>query len=180
MPRPHRIAYGSGRDWSFTGVGDIGTKAHVRRGRRLLAAAIVALLALTVGAAPQAAVPSKEAQGDPGVGSAWTTGAKQGVGTSTSLESKVWFALGQGITHEVYYPQLDVPNVQDLQLIVTDGSSFFDLERDATKQEVNCSIPVRSPTSRSTKQNPAATGSPRRTSPTRTGRHCLSRCASRR
>jgi GH15 family glucan-1,4-alpha-glucosidase len=36
------------------------------------------------------------------------------------------------MTHEVYYPQVDTPNVQDPQFIVTDGSSFAGLERDAT------------------------------------------------
>lgn len=118
---------------------------HARRGQRLVAAAVVALLALMGCTAPQERAaprdaapdaPGEGAPGAPGGGSAWTTGAKQGVGTSTSLASKVWFTLGQGITHEVYYPQLDVPNVQDLQLIVTDGSSVFHPERDATKQEV--------------------------------------------
>jgi glucoamylase len=77
-----------------------------------------------------------EAPGAPGAGSAWTTGAKQGLGTSTTPASKVWYTLGQGITHEVYYPQVDTPNVQDLQFIVTDGSAFVDLERDATDHQV--------------------------------------------
>ena len=77
-----------------------------------------------------------EAPGAPGSGSAWTTAAKQGLGTSTTIASKVWYTMGQGITHEVYYPRVDTPNVQDLQFIVTDGSSFVDLERDATDHQV--------------------------------------------
>src|SRR5262249_21675057 len=74
--------------------------------------------------------------------SAWTTGAKQGLGTSTTPASKVWFTLGQGITDEVYYPQTDTPDVQDLQFVVSDGSSFVDLERDATVHQVALADPL--------------------------------------
>ncbi len=77
-----------------------------------------------------------DAPGAPGAGSAWTTGAKQGLGTSTTTDSKVWYTIAQGVVTEVYYPKVDVPNVQDLQLIVTDGSTFVDLERDATNHTV--------------------------------------------
>ncbi len=108
---------------------------RARRGPRLLAVAVVMLLTLTGHTVPAMGA-SGAAPGAPGDPARWTTGAKQGVGTSSSLASKVWFALGQGITHEVYYPQLDVPNVQDLQLMVTDGNSFLDLERDATEHSI--------------------------------------------
>jgi glucoamylase len=77
-----------------------------------------------------------EAPGAPGVSSAWTTGAKQGVGTSATSPSKLWYTLSQGILNEIYYPRADTPDVQDLQYIVTDGTSFVDLERDATTHEV--------------------------------------------
>ncbi|WP_394834015.1 glucan 1,4-alpha-glucosidase [Pendulispora rubella] len=76
------------------------------------------------------------APGAPGIASAWTTGAKQGLGTSTTAASKIWYTIGQGITHEIYYPQVDTANVQDLQYVVTDGSSFMELERDATTHDV--------------------------------------------
>lgn len=82
-----------------------------------------------------------DAPGAPGVGSAWTTGAKQGLGTSTTVESKVWYTIAQGIVTEVYFPKVDVPNVQDLQLIVSDGSTFVDLERDATNHKVDLDDP---------------------------------------
>src|SRR5207244_229071 len=68
-------------------------------------------------------------------------GAKQGLGTSTTAASKVWYTLGQGITDEVYYPQTDTPDVQDLQYVVTDGSTFTDLERDATTHQVSLPDP---------------------------------------
>lgn len=64
-----------------------------------------------------------DAPGAPGIGSAWTTGAKQGLGTSATA-SKVWYTIQQGILGEVYYPQVDTPNVQDLQFIITDSRTF--------------------------------------------------------
>jgi glucan 1,4-alpha-glucosidase len=108
-----------------------------RRGRRsrgaLLAAALVAA-GLGVPASAEAA-PST-APGAPGGPSSWTTGAKQGVGTSTTSASKVWYTLAEGVLTEIYYPRVDVADVQDLQLIITDGRSFSDLERDATTHRV--------------------------------------------
>jgi glucoamylase len=37
----------------------------------------------------------------------------------------------------VFYPRLDIPNMQDMQYIITDGSTFVDLERDATNHVVS-------------------------------------------
>ena len=51
----------------------------------------------------------------------WPTAAKNGFGTSTTLASKVWFTLADGVMTEVFFPTLDVPNVQTLQLHVTTG-----------------------------------------------------------
>jgi glucan 1,4-alpha-glucosidase len=100
-----------------------------------LAAAAVALAGGTQ-LPSTAAGPGGEAPGAPGDASSWTTGAKQGVGTSTTTASKVWHSLAEGVLTEVYYPMVDVANVQDLQLIVTDGETFSDLERDATTHRV--------------------------------------------
>src|ERR1700728_1504565 len=61
------------------------------------------------------------------------------VGTSAGLDSKVWFTVAKGITSEVFYPRLDVPNMQDMQYVITDGSTFVDLERDATSHAVSMS-----------------------------------------
>jgi glucoamylase len=107
--------------------------------RSLALAGSLVVLALTV-LAPVATL-AADAPGAPGIASAWTTGAKQGLGTSTTAASKVWYTLGQGITDEVYYPQTDTPDVQDLQYVVTDGSSFADLERDATSHQVSLADP---------------------------------------
>ena len=63
------------------------------------------------------------ATGAPGADAHWRTAAKNGFGTSNSLSSKVWFTLAEGVMTEVFYPTLDVPNVQTLQLIVVkDGT----------------------------------------------------------
>jgi glucoamylase len=49
----------------------------------------------------------------------WPTAAKNGFGTSMTLASKVWFTLADGVMTEVFYPTLDVPNVQTLQFQVS-------------------------------------------------------------
>jgi glucoamylase len=107
--------------------------------RTLAVVGSLIVLALTV-LAPVATL-AADAPGAPGIASAWTTGAKQGLGTSTTAASKVWYTIGQGVTDEVYYPQTDTPDVQDLQYVVTDGSSFVDLERDATTHQVSLADP---------------------------------------
>src|SRR6476659_3605595 len=61
------------------------------------------------------------APGAPGNDAHWPSAAKNGFGTSNTLASKVWFTLNNGVMTEVYYPRLDVPNVQTLQLIVVGG-----------------------------------------------------------
>src|ERR1051326_7620634 len=53
---------------------------------------------------------------------AQNTAAKNGFGTSTTLGSKVWFTLANGVMTEVFYPRVDLPNVQTLQFQVTIGS----------------------------------------------------------
>jgi glucoamylase len=60
----------------------------------------------------------------------WMSAAKNGFGTSNTLNSKVWFTLTQGVLSEVYYPTIDAPNVQCLQLIVVspDGKIETELE----------------------------------------------------
>jgi len=61
------------------------------------------------------------APGAPGLDAHWPSAAKNGFGTSNTVTSKVWFTLNNGVMTEVYYPRLDVPNVQSLQLIVVGG-----------------------------------------------------------
>ncbi|MFI5606545.1 glycoside hydrolase family 15 protein [Amycolatopsis sp. NPDC051903] len=68
--------------------------------------------------------------------SSWTTGNKDALGTAAATASPVWFTVANGVTSEVFYPRADTPEMQDLQYVVTDGSSFTDLERDATNHVV--------------------------------------------
>jgi glucoamylase len=58
------------------------------------------------------------APGAPGRDAQWEDAGKDAVGTSASLESKVWFTLNDGVMTEVYYPTVDVANVRRLQFIV--------------------------------------------------------------
>lgn len=66
---------------------------------------------------------NKLAPGSPGKDAHWPSAAKNGFGTSNTLSSKVWFTLNNGVMTEVYYPRLDVPNTQSLQLIVCSASA---------------------------------------------------------
>lgn len=52
----------------------------------------------------------------------WATAAKNGFGTSNTLTSKVWFTLADGVMTEVFYPTVDLPNVQTLQIYVETGA----------------------------------------------------------
>ena len=80
---------------------------------------------------------SAVASDGPGGAASWTTGNKLAVGASATTDSKVWFTVAKGITSEVFYPRLDVPNMEDMQYVVTDGSTFVDLERDATSHAIS-------------------------------------------
>ena len=62
------------------------------------------------------------APGAPGQDAKWANAGKQGVGTSNTLQSKVWFTLQGGVLTEVFYPTVDVPNVQVLQFIAVDAA----------------------------------------------------------
>jgi glucoamylase len=67
--------------------------------------------------------------GSPGIEPRWTNGAKEGVGTAYAASCRVWFTLWNGILTEVYYPTIDLPQIRDLQLLFTDGKTFFDEEK---------------------------------------------------
>src|SRR5678815_687757 len=54
----------------------------------------------------------------------WATAAKNGFGTSNTIASKVWFTLADGVMTEVFYPTLDVPNVETLQFQVATGTKI--------------------------------------------------------
>ncbi|MFL6211489.1 MAG: glycoside hydrolase family 15 protein [Pyrinomonadaceae bacterium] len=60
----------------------------------------------------------------PGRDAQWLSAGKDGVGTSNTLDSRVWFTLREGIMTEVYYPTVDVANVQELQFFVLAPDKF--------------------------------------------------------
>jgi glucoamylase len=108
---------------------------------RLLASLAVALCTLLFAAAvagPAAAVtgaaqPDVTAPGGPGTMSYFDLARKDCVGTARDTTSKVWYTVAGGVLSDVYEPTIDNTNVETLQYIVTDGSTFTDLQsRDMT------------------------------------------------
>ena len=96
------------------------------------------------------------APGRSGDNAHWATARKVGFGTANNLKSKVWFTLADGMLTEVYYPTLDVPNVQALQLLVVTPEGTIETEKDHTIHETELRDPGRSLTYRQT--NNAKTG----------------------
>src|SRR6476620_12776265 len=76
------------------------------------------------------------APGGPGKDAQWATAAKQGIGTSASLESKVWFTLADGVMTEFYYPDVTTANVHLLQFVVVNPkTNNVETERDDATHE---------------------------------------------
>ena len=106
-----------------------------RRGFTILAAGAVLLpmLALAPGSAAAAARQLDVAPGAPGAPSYFDLARKDCVGTAANTRSKVWYTVADGVLSDVYEPTIDNTNVSTLQYIVTDGSTFTDLQtRDMT------------------------------------------------
>lgn len=96
------------------------------------------------------------APGAPGRDAQWASAGKQAVGTSATLESKIWFTLQGGMLTEVFYPQVDTANVNVLQFVVVNlKTKKVETERD----DANHQIKVMRPDSLSFQQsNTAKTG----------------------
>src|SRR4051794_26659966 len=83
--------------------------------------------AATPGAAPV------EAPGVPGALSHFDLARKDCVGTARNTTSKIWYTVANGVLSDVYAPTIDTTNVETMQYVVTDGTSFTDLQtRDMT------------------------------------------------
>src|SRR5258707_3343864 len=101
---------------------------------------LVASAAVMAGAAvatsPAAATtgqPVATAPGAPGAPSYFDLARKDCVGTAASPGSKVWYTVAGGVLSDVYEPTIDNTDVNTLQYVVTDGSTFTDLQtRDMT------------------------------------------------
>ena len=76
------------------------------------------------------------APGQPGNDAHWPTAAKQGFGAANNTRSKVWFTLADGVMTEVYYPTLDVPNVQTLQFIIVAAGGKVETESEDTNHSI--------------------------------------------
>ena len=95
---------------------------------------ILVLLILTVNLPLLSARVLQQAPGRPGQDAHWPTAAKDGFGTANTLASKVWFTLSEGLMTEVFYPRLDIPNVQALQFVVVTPSGIETESADTTHE----------------------------------------------
>src|SRR2546426_8786546 len=106
-----------------------------RRFLRVASALGAACLALSVSIplSTALAAPLTVAPGAPGALSHFDLARKDCLGTAADTASKVWYTVAGGVLSDVYYPSIDNTNVETLQYIVTDGSTFTDLQaRDTT------------------------------------------------
>jgi glucan 1,4-alpha-glucosidase len=72
-----------------------------------------------------------------GMDAQWASAGKQGIGTSATLESKVWFTLQGGALTEVYYPDVTMANVHLLQFVVVNPKTKrVETERDDAVHKV--------------------------------------------
>jgi glucan 1,4-alpha-glucosidase len=79
-----------------------------------------------------------QSPGAPGADAHWASAGKDAVGTSSTVESKVWFTLSGGALTEVYYPTVEVANVQTLQFVVVSSarSRRVQVETEATRHRI--------------------------------------------
>src|SRR5437870_3900488 len=69
----------------------------------------------------------------PGVESHFDLARKDCLGTARNTTSKIWYTVAGGVLSDVYAPTIDTTNVETMQYLVTDGSTFTDLQsRDTT------------------------------------------------
>src|SRR5436190_20553778 len=99
----------------------------------LLALLFSMMFSITSHLTASAATPANIAPDGPGALSHFDLARKDCLGTARNTTSKVWFTIANGVLSDVYYPTIDNTNVETLQYIVTDGSTFTDLQtRDTT------------------------------------------------
>src|SRR4249920_1122175 len=97
---------------------------------------VIGALAVVVGGLTFAGAPpavAAAATGGPGALSHFDLARKDCLGTARNTTSKVWYTVAGGVLSDVYYPTVDNTNVETLQFLVSDGSTFTDLQtRDMT------------------------------------------------
>jgi len=67
--------------------------------------------------------------GSPGVAPTWTSSKKDAVSTAYAASSRVWFTVSHGTLNEIYFPTIDRPQTRDMELLFTDGETFFHEEK---------------------------------------------------
>src|SRR5437588_4169280 len=75
-----------------------------------------------------ATAPAGTASDGPGALSHFDLSRKDCLGTAQNTTSKVWFTVANGVLSDVYFPTADNTNVETLQLVVTDGRTFTDVQ----------------------------------------------------
>ena len=84
-------------------------------------------------AAPAAVAAPVSANDGPGALSHFDLARKDCLGTARNTTSKIWYTVAGGVLSDVYAPTIDTTNVETMQYLVTDGSTFTDLQvRDTT------------------------------------------------
>src|SRR3979490_743341 len=117
--------------------------------RRLGLALGLAVAIVPAGVTPLGGWGAHAAADGPGSLSHFDLARKDCLGTARNTTSKVWFTVANGVLSDVYYPTADNTNVETLQLVVTDGKSFTDLQtRDMTytvqapdAKSLDCRVP---------------------------------------
>src|SRR5262245_18716199 len=91
-------------------------------------AAVASVLTTLAGTPTQAQTRPAVAAGASGATSHFDLARKDCLGTARTTASKVWFTVAGGVLSDTYYPTVDTTNVETLQYVVTDGSTFTDLQ----------------------------------------------------
>jgi glucan 1,4-alpha-glucosidase len=89
---------------------------------------VVGALAGTAGAVTPGSPVISAAPGGPGALSHFDLARKDCLGTARNTTSKIWYTVANGVLSDVYAPTADTTNVETMQYIVTDGSTFTDLQ----------------------------------------------------
>ena len=88
----------------------------------------VLVVSILPGLPASAAALAGPAPGGPGAVSHFGLARKDCLGTAANRTSKVWYTVAGGVLSDVYSPTVDNTNVETMQFLVTDGSTFTDLQ----------------------------------------------------
>ncbi len=101
----------------------------------VLAAGLGAGATVSAAGTALASPAATQAPGGPGALSHFDVARKDCVGTARNTTSKIWYTVANGVLSDVYAPTIDTTNVETMQYVVSDGSTFTDLQsRDTTYQ----------------------------------------------